>query len=123
MLWNRFCVVVVSVVCHGRAIPLLWQTLEHPSASVSASVSIALLEKADQLLRAFGAITLLTQAAAMDEETSAEVYDHLGDALAAQAKAQLGEHPARVGDGHVGEGLPDHADPGEQWRAARAVCA
>jgi hypothetical protein len=32
MLWNRICVVVVSVVCHGRAIPLLWQTLEHPSA-------------------------------------------------------------------------------------------
>ena len=59
MLWNRFCMVVVSVVVHGRAIPLLWQTLEHPSASVSASVSIALLEKADQLLIGFGAITLL----------------------------------------------------------------
>ena len=63
MLWNRFCVVVVSVVAHCRAIPLLWQTLEHPSASVSASVSIALLEKADQLLIGFGAITLLADRA------------------------------------------------------------
>jgi len=63
MLWNRFCVVVVSVVAHGRAIPLLWQTLEHPSASVSASVSIALLEKAEQLLSGFGAITLLADRA------------------------------------------------------------
>jgi hypothetical protein len=63
MLWNRFCVVVLSVVAHGRAIPLLWQTLEHPSASVSASVSIALLEKADQLLAGFGAITLLADRA------------------------------------------------------------
>ena len=63
MLWNRFCVVVLSVVAHGRAIPLLWQTLEHPSASVSASVSIALLEKADQLLSGFGAITLLADRA------------------------------------------------------------
>jgi len=63
MLWNRFCVVVVSVVAHGRAIPLLWQTLEHPSASVSASVSIALLEKADQLLSGFGAVTLLADRA------------------------------------------------------------
>jgi hypothetical protein len=35
MLWNRFCFVVLSVVIHNRAIPLLWQTLEHPSASVS----------------------------------------------------------------------------------------
>ena len=59
MLWNRICVVVVSVVCHGRAIPLLWQTLEHSSASVSAQVSIGLLEKADRLLAGFGAITLL----------------------------------------------------------------
>ena len=63
MLWNRCCVVVVSVVAHGRAIPLLWQTLQHPSASVSASVSIALLEKADQLLAGFGAITLLADRA------------------------------------------------------------
>ena len=63
MLWNRFCVVVVSVVAHGRAIPLLWQTLEHSSASVSASVAIALLEKADQLLARFEAITLLADRA------------------------------------------------------------
>jgi len=63
MLWNRYCVVVVSVVANGRAIPLLWQTLEHPNASVSASVSIGLLEKADQLLIGFGAITLLADRA------------------------------------------------------------
>ena len=59
VLWNRFCVVVLSVVCHGRAIPLLWQTLEHPSASVSAEVVIALLERAERLLADFGAITVL----------------------------------------------------------------
>ena len=63
MLWNRFCVVVLSVVVHGRAIPLLWQTLEHPSASVSASVSIALLKKADRLLAGFELITLLADRA------------------------------------------------------------
>ena len=59
MLWNRYCVVVLSIVCHGRAIPLLWQTLEHPSASVSAAVVIALLENADRLLSGFSAITVL----------------------------------------------------------------
>lgn len=63
ILWNRFCVVMLSVVAHGRAIPLLWQTLEHPSASVSAAVSIALLEKAERLLAGFGAITLLADRA------------------------------------------------------------
>ena len=59
VLWNRCCVVVLSVVCHGRAIPLLWQTLDHPSASVSAEVVIALLQQAERLLAGFGAITLL----------------------------------------------------------------
>jgi len=59
VLWNRFCVVVISVVCHGRAIPLLWRTLEHPSASVSAPVVIGLLQRADRLLTGFGAITVL----------------------------------------------------------------
>ncbi len=63
MLWNRICVVVVSVVCHGRAIPLLWHTVEHPSPSVSAAVSIGLLEKVDRLLAGFGAITLLADRA------------------------------------------------------------
>ena len=63
MLWNRFCVVAVSVVVHGRAIPLLWRTLEHPSASVSAAISIALLEKANRLLAGFELITLLADRA------------------------------------------------------------
>ena len=63
VLWNRFCVVVLSVVYHGRAIPLLWQTLEHPSASVSAEVVIGLLERTERLLAGFSAITMLADRA------------------------------------------------------------
>ena len=59
VLWNRYCVVMLSVVVHGRAIPLLWQTLEHPSASVSAAVVTGLLQRADRLLTGFSAITVL----------------------------------------------------------------
>jgi hypothetical protein len=59
VLWTRSCVVMLSLVSHGRAIPLLWQTLEHPSASVSAEVVIALLQRADRLLAGFRAITVL----------------------------------------------------------------
>ena len=46
-----------------RAILLLWQKLEHHSASVRASVSIALLEKTDRILSRFEAITLLADRA------------------------------------------------------------
>ena len=65
MLWNRICVVVivVSIFCHGWAIPLLWQALEHPSACDSVAALIGLLEKADRLLAGFGAITLLADPA------------------------------------------------------------
>ena len=63
MLWNRCCVVVISVICHGRAVPLLWKALDHPSASVSAEVVIALLERANRLLSEFGAITMLADRA------------------------------------------------------------
>lgn len=63
MLWNRCCVVILSVVAHGRAVPLLWRTLEHPSASVSAELVIALLNRADWLLDGYSTITLLADRA------------------------------------------------------------
>ena len=44
ILWNRHCVVILSLVCHGRAVPLLWTALEHTSPSVSAEICIALLD-------------------------------------------------------------------------------
>ena len=45
------------------AIPLLWQTLEHPSTSVSAEVVVAVLKKVDRLLEGFSAITVLADRA------------------------------------------------------------
>jgi hypothetical protein len=59
MLWNRYCIVSISIVVHGRAIPLVWRTLVHPSASFSAEISIEMLKTADQMLAGFGSITLL----------------------------------------------------------------
>ena len=77
MLWNRFCTVVfsgvLSLVAHGRAVPLLLMTLEHPSASISAEVVIALLERADQLLSGFAAITLLADRAFLSPVPSCSV--------------------------------------------------
>lgn len=49
----------LTVVCHGRAVPLLWRTLDHPSVSISAVISIALLAKADHFLSDFGGVAVL----------------------------------------------------------------
>lgn len=34
VLWNRFCVIQVALVCRGRALPLAWQVVGKASASV-----------------------------------------------------------------------------------------
>jgi hypothetical protein len=46
MLWNRFCVMRLSVVYRGRAIPVIWRVLEHGSSSVKLAVYQDLLAKA-----------------------------------------------------------------------------
>jgi len=59
VLWNRYCMIHLSVVWGGRAIPFLWQVIEHPSASVSYSEYAPLLRKARWLLRAYPDVMLL----------------------------------------------------------------
>ncbi len=59
VLWNRFCMVHLSVVCCGRAVPLLWKVLEHRSAAVAFPAYRGLLRLAQRLLHAFPDIMLL----------------------------------------------------------------
>ena len=35
LLWEQYCVIRISVIYRGRAIPLVWQVLEHASSSVA----------------------------------------------------------------------------------------
>ena len=37
-LWNTYCLVRISLVYRGRAIPMVWKVLEHPSSSVAYDV-------------------------------------------------------------------------------------
>ena len=43
MLWNRYCIVQLSLIYRGRAIPLVWIVLEHGSSSVAHARYRALL--------------------------------------------------------------------------------
>ena len=45
------------------------------------------------------------------DAVGADLVHHFLHPLLADAKAVFGEHPFRVGDGHVGESLPDHGNP------------
>jgi hypothetical protein len=35
MLWNRYCVSRISLIYRGRAVPLVWEVVEHGSSSVA----------------------------------------------------------------------------------------
>ena len=59
VLWNRYCMIHLSVVCCGRAVPLLWRVLEHGSATVAVEEYRPLLRKARWLLRQHPDVMLL----------------------------------------------------------------
>jgi hypothetical protein len=50
MLWNTYCLVRISIVYRGRAVPLVWSILEHASSSVAYDVYKALLDYVAELL-------------------------------------------------------------------------
>jgi hypothetical protein len=50
MLWDRYCIIRLSVVYRGRAVPLIWTVLEHGSSSVAFAAYKDLLVAAEQLL-------------------------------------------------------------------------
>jgi hypothetical protein len=51
MLWNQYCLIRLSVVYRGRAVPLVWEVIEHGSSSVTHAAYEALLETVPALLR------------------------------------------------------------------------
>ncbi|HEY9881104.1 MAG TPA: transposase [Leptolyngbyaceae cyanobacterium] len=59
VLWERYCMIHLSVVCCGRAVPLLWHVLEHSSATVAFKHYRPLLRQARWLLRYHPDVMLL----------------------------------------------------------------
>src|SRR5215471_3719527 len=50
MLWNTYCLIRLSVIYRGRAVPLVWCVLHHGSAQVAFKVYQDLLERAALLV-------------------------------------------------------------------------
>ena len=53
MLWDTYCIVRLSLIYRGRAIPVVWKVLQHGSSSVSLQDYQELLDRAAQLLFPF----------------------------------------------------------------------
>jgi hypothetical protein len=50
MLWNTYCLIRLSVIYRGRAVPLVWCVLQHGSAQVAFEAYRELLERAALVL-------------------------------------------------------------------------
>ncbi|MHC4464554.1 MAG: transposase [Planctomycetota bacterium] len=50
MLWGQYCIIRISVIYRGRAIPLVWQVIEHSSSSVAFETYRTLLDQAQTLV-------------------------------------------------------------------------
>ena len=50
MLWDKYCLIRLSVQYRGRAVPLVWRVVQHHSSSVRFSVYQAMLKRAAKLV-------------------------------------------------------------------------
>ena len=59
VLWNRYCMIHLSVICGGRAVPFLWKVLEHKSSTVAFIEYKLMLKLAQKLLSNYPDVMLL----------------------------------------------------------------
>ena len=59
VLWNRFCIIHLSVVCGGRAVPFLWKVWKHKSSTVAFTEYKLMLKLAQKLLSNYSYVMLL----------------------------------------------------------------
>jgi hypothetical protein len=59
LLWEQYCVMRISVIYRGRAIPLVWQVIAHASSSIAYETYQDLLDQAATLLPLHCVVVLL----------------------------------------------------------------
>ena len=77
MLWNTYCLIRLSVIYRGRAVPLVWCVLEHGSAQVGFETYRELLDRAAVLLPRRCKVIFLADRGFADTDLMAHL-GHLG---------------------------------------------
>jgi hypothetical protein len=102
LLWNEYCVVRLSLVYRGRAVPLVWQVLRHESSSVAHEVYEALLAAVPPLLPRGVKVVLLADRGFADTELMEQLRG-LGWHFRIRVKGSFwvtrrGQIPCKIGD-------------------------
>ena len=74
MLWETYCLIRLSVIYRGRAVPLVWCVLQHGSAQVSFEAYKELLDRAALLLPRRCQVVLLADRGFADTELMAHLH-------------------------------------------------
>jgi hypothetical protein len=140
LLWNQYCLIRLSVVYRGRAVPMVWEVIEHGSSSVSHEAYEALLDAVPPLLPAGVKVVFLADRGFADIDLLAQLR-RLGWHFRIRIKATFsvlrpGQPPCKVEDfalapgralflhtvaitaeafGPVSLALARHSSTGEYW--------
>jgi Transposase DDE domain len=140
LLWNQYCLIRLSLVYRGRAVPVVWEVIEHGSSSVTHAAYEALLDAVPPLLPAGVKVVFLADRGFADTELMTHLR-RLGWHFRIRSKATFsvgrpGQLPGKVEDfslapgralflhqvtitaeqfGLVSLALARHSSSGEYW--------
>jgi hypothetical protein len=102
LLWKPYCLIRLSVLYRGRAVPLVWEVLAHSSSSVAYEAYAALLEAVPPLLPRGVKVVFLADRGFADTGVMAHLR-RLGWHFRIRIKASFGvtragQHPGKVKD-------------------------
>jgi len=102
MVWNQYCLIRLSLVYRGRAVPVVWEVVEHGSSSVPHTAYEALLEAVPPLLPPGVKVVFLADRGFADTELLAQL-GRLGWHFRLRVKANFsvqraGHAPCKVVD-------------------------
>ena len=108
MLWNEYCIIRVSVIYRGRAVPLAWRVLAHQSSSVAFKEYKNLLSRVARLLPKGIKAILLADRGFVDTNLM-EHCQQLGWKYRIRTKQDFwvcrpGKAPCQIRDFHLGLG-------------------
>jgi len=102
MLWNTYCLIRLSVIYRGRAVPLGWRVLKHGSATVSLEMYKELLDEAKTRLPFASEVVFLADRGFADTQLMSQLRQ-LGWHFRIRIKSNFWMHPSHLAAFQVGE--------------------
>jgi len=102
MLWNTYCMIRLSFIYRGRAIPLTWKVIEHGSAAVAFDVYQDLLEEARRRLPFTCKVVFLADRGFADTQLMRHL-SKMGWHFRIRIKSNFWIHPSRMASFQVSE--------------------